>query len=78
MSRMQTSGLGTIGAAFLYLDALKRHAILIYSRDSIVLTKSMQRFNFKYQFERELCHPTAIKPISETRERKMKENENKN
>lgn len=25
---MQASGLGTIGAAFLYLDALKRQAIL--------------------------------------------------
>lgn len=27
MSRTQTSGFGTIGAAFLYFDALKRHAI---------------------------------------------------
>lgn len=29
MSRMHTSGLGTIGAAFLYLDALNRQAILV-------------------------------------------------
>lgn len=28
ISRTQTSGFGTIGAAFLYLDALNRHAIL--------------------------------------------------
>lgn len=28
MSRMHASGLGTIGAAFLYFDALKRQAIL--------------------------------------------------
>lgn len=31
MSLMQASGLGTIGAAFLYLDALKRQAILTFS-----------------------------------------------
>lgn len=30
ISRTQTSGFGTIGAAFLYFDALKRHAIFGY------------------------------------------------
>lgn len=30
MSRTQTSGFGTMGAAFLYFDALKRHAIFVY------------------------------------------------
>lgn len=30
ISRTHTSGFGTMGAAFLYLDALKRHAIFGY------------------------------------------------
>lgn len=30
MSRIHASGLGTIGAAFLYLEALKRQAMIIH------------------------------------------------
>jgi hypothetical protein len=30
MSRIQASGFGTIGAAFLYFEALNRHAIIKY------------------------------------------------
>lgn len=80
MSRMHTSGFGTMGAAFLYFDALKRHAILIHllwfsSRinATVVFFHSIN----EYQMERESCHPTAKSRAPEEK-CEMKENEIRN
>lgn len=66
MSRTQTSGFGTMGAAFLYFDALKRHAIFDLLDSVAVFTNqrnvcpenAMSEWVNPIRIE-ELCHQTA-------------------
>lgn len=63
MSRTQTSGFGTIGAAFLYFDALKRHAIaLIWLFFLLLFSSSFLHSSLVFSWNNFNCTPSVFTP----------------